>query len=157
MKISNYFAYFKIFVILSTLWLILLKEYNAFFLIFGFVSILFILILSYKSGIVNTNTQLLKINAIQYIAILIRDVLKSTFNIVKVIYFDNLEINPIIKNVNVSQLNKQEKVLFANLVTMTPGTFVISVEGDNFLIHALRPEYLNISSSRILEILHKTR
>jgi multisubunit Na+/H+ antiporter MnhE subunit len=157
MRVNRYFSYFKIFIILNIIWFFLLKEYNIFFISCGIISATFVLLLCYKTGIINTNTQLLKISALQYIFILISDVLKSTFNIVKIIYFEDQKINPVVRKVNVSQLNKHEKVLFANLVTMTPGTFVISVEGDDFLIHALKSEYLNFHSSKILNVLHKTR
>jgi multisubunit Na+/H+ antiporter MnhE subunit len=59
---------------------------------------------------------------------------------------------------NVSKLNDQEKVLFANLITMTPGTFVIAIEGDNFLIHALNRKDLEFkNNSEITKLLRKMR
>ena len=66
--------------------------------------------------------------------------------------------NPGTTIVNVSRLSNQEKVLFSNLITMTPGTFVIAVEGNNFLIHALNRNNLNFRNNyEITKLLKKMR
>lgn len=77
---------------------------------------------------------------------------------VKIIYAEKLKINPGTITMNVSKLTNQEKILFSNLITMTPGTFVIAVEGDNFLIHALNKDDLQFKDNReIKTLLQKMR
>ena len=77
---------------------------------------------------------------------------------VKIIFSKKIDINPGTMTINTSKLDNQEKVLFANLITMTPGTFVIAVEGDNFLIHALNRDDLDFKDNQeIINLLNKIR
>ena len=46
------------------------------------------------------------------------------------------------------------------MITMTPGTFVIAVEGNNFLIHALNKDDLNFdknNNKKMTELIKKIR
>ena len=52
--------------------------------------------------------------------------------------------------------NEFLRVLYANSITLTPGTITISLTKDEIVVHALRHEYLDgIDSSRLLKILQK--
>ncbi len=62
---------------------------------------------------------------------------------IKNIFDENSSFETQTKTINVGFLTKEEKILFANLITMTPGTFVISVSGDDFLIHSIDVEEMN--------------
>ena len=89
-----------------------------------------------------------------------KNIITSTIQIVKIIYSRKIVINPGTIIVNASRLNDQEKVLFANMITMTPGTFVIAVEGNNFLIHALNKDDLNFdknNNKKMTELIKKIR
>ena len=87
-----------------------------------------------------------------------RDVIISSIKMIKIVYSDKLNINPGTITMNVKRLTDQEKVLFANLITMTPGTFVIAINGDCFLIHALNKNDLEFkNNSEITALLKKMR
>ena len=98
----------------------------------------------------------MKFTFIQYVILLIKDIIVSTINITKIVYADKIKINPGTISINTNLINDQEKVMLANLITMTPGTFVIAVNGDEFLIHSLNSDEFT-SNKKLNKIFEKSR
>ncbi len=108
--------------------------------------------------IISPDSYVIKFAFFKYVYALLRDIVCSTIKMVKIIYSEKLSIDPGTVTINTSSLTNQEKVLFANLITMTPGTFVIAINGDDFLVHALDRKNLNFEDSKELtELLKKIR
>lgn len=92
---------------------------------------------------------------ISFMALLVVEVVKSNLNIIGVI-LKNKTPEPAIATFNVNLKNEFLRVLYANSITLTPGTITISLTKDEIVVHALRHEYLDgIDSSRLLKILQK--
>lgn len=92
---------------------------------------------------------------ISFMALLVVEVVKSNLNIIGVI-LKNKTPEPAIATFNVHLKNEFLRVLYANSITLTPGTITISLTKDEIVVHALRHEYLDgIDSSRLLKILQK--
>ena len=92
---------------------------------------------------------------ISFMALLVVEVVKSNLNIIGVI-LKNKTPEPAIATFNVKLKNEFLRVLYANSITLTPGTITISLTKDEIVVHALRHEYLDgIDSSRLLKILQK--
>lgn len=92
---------------------------------------------------------------ISFMALLVVEVVKSNLNIIGVI-LKNKTPEPAIATFNVHLENEFLRVLYANSITLTPGTITISLTKDEIVVHALRHEYLDgIDSSRLLKILQK--
>ena len=135
--------YMKIFALLAILWYIFSGSNDKFLLTCGAISVLTTFIICIFGKIISSDFYIIKFGFIKYIAILIKNI-----------------ITPGTTIVNASRLNDQEKVLFANMITMTPGTFVIAVEGNNFLIHALNKDDLNFdknNNKKMTELIKKIR
>ena len=156
--LSNLFSYLKIFALICLLWALFSGSKDPFLVKCGVVSIIATFVLCIVGSIISPNSYVVRLGFFKYVFILLRDVVVSTFQMVKIIYSEKLNIDPGTITMNVSKLNDQEKVLFANLITMTPGTFVIAIEGDNFLIHALNRKDLEFkNNSEITKLLRKMR
>jgi multicomponent Na+:H+ antiporter subunit E len=52
----------------------------------------------------------------------------------------NLDINPALVKVKTRCESDLAKTVFANSITLTPGTVTVEVEGDKLLVHALFEE-----------------
>ena len=156
--LSNLFSYLKIFALICLLWALFSGSKDPFLVKCGVVSIIATFVLCIVGSIISPNSYVVRLGFFKYVFILLRDVIVSTWQMVKIIYSEKLNIDPGTITMNVSKLNDQEKVLFANLITMTPGTFVIAIEGDNFLIHALNRKDLEFkNNSEITKLLRKMR
>jgi multicomponent Na+:H+ antiporter subunit E len=156
--LSNLFSYLKIFALICLLWALFSGSKDPFLVKCGVVSIIATFVLCIVGSIISPNSYVVRLGFFKYVFILLRDVIFSTLQMVKIIYSEKLNIDPGTITMNVSKLNDQEKVLFANLITMTPGTFVIAIEGDNFLIHALNRKDLEFkNNSEITKLLKKMR
>lgn len=156
--LSNMFSYLKIFALICLLWALFSGSKDPFLVKCGIVSIVATFVLCIVGSIISPNSYVVRLGFFKYVFILLRDVVVSTLQMVKIIYSEKLNIDPGTITMNVSKLNDQEKVLFANLITMTPGTFVIAIEGDNFLIHALNRKDLEFkNNNEITKLLKKMR
>lgn len=157
-QVSTLYAYGKIITVFSLLWIIFSGNDDPLMVGCGIFAICFTFFLCIKNNIISPNSYIIKLTFVKYVYILLRDVVISSIQMIKIIFAEKLNINPGTKTINVSQLTDQEKVLFANLITMTPGTFVIAIEGDNFLIHALNKQDLDFKNNiEIKNLLRKMR
>ena len=72
-----------------------------------------------------------------YIIWLLKEIVKSNIEVVRCIYQRHPQIEPSVFKIHATQESDIYKVLYANSITMTPGTITLEVEGDEFTIHAL--------------------
>ena len=149
------FSYSKIFFLFICLWFIFSGSKETFLVVCGFISIVITFCCCIFFRIISPESYVIKFSFFKYIFTLLKDIILSSINVVKIIFSDTLDINPGTISINTSNLTNQEKVLFANLITMTPGTFVIAVEGDNFLVHALNRSNLDFRDNKEMAVLLK--
>lgn len=151
-------AYIKIFLLLSILWLLFSGSKDYFMIACGIVSVILTFIICLIGKIISPNSFILKPYFFKYIYFLIKNIIISSIQVIKIIYSEKSFIDPEIMIVNISNLTNQDKVLFSNLITMTPGTFVISVEKNSFLIHAIDKSNLNFKkNNEITNLLKKMK
>ena len=150
------FAYSKIISLLTLLWFIFSGTFKPFLVGCGIISIIATFVICKIAKIFSLKSYLLKFTFIQYAILLIKDIVVSTINITKIVYADKIKINPGTISINTNLINDQEKVMLANLITMTPGTFVIAVNGDDFLIHSLNYNEFT-SNKKLNKIFEKSR
>lgn len=90
-----------------------------------------------------------------YMFLLVIEVIKSNLNVITLIW-SNKEPEPKIAHFKVDLKSKFLRVLFANSITLTPGTITIDLEDENYTVHALRYEYIDgIEESKLLKLLKK--
>jgi len=156
--LKNGFSYLKIILIFTIMWSVFSGSKDPLMIACGIVGVIATFILCILGKIISPTSYIIRLSFFRYVYILLRDVIISSIQMVKIIYAEKLKINPGTITMNVSKLTNQEKILFSNLITMTPGTFVIAVEGDNFLIHALNKDDLQFKDNReIKTLLQKMR
>lgn len=156
--LNSVISYSKIAMFLFILWFIFSGQREPFMLFCGVLSVIITFVLCIVGNIISVNVYIVKIGFLKYVYTLLKNIILSTLQMIKIIYSKNIKINPGTTMFNVARLTNQEKVLFSNLITMTPGTFVIAVDGSNFLIHALNRDDLNFDNNiEMSKLLRKLR
>ena len=72
-----------------------------------------------------------------YLLWLLREIVKSNIDVIKCVCKGPESISPTIIRVHTSQKTDLCRVLYANSITLTPGTVTLDVQGDIFEVHAL--------------------
>lgn len=128
--------------VLSALWLGLSGIYKPLLLGLGAVSVLISIILAARLETVDREGspygRILPIFA--YWGWLMVEIFKANWPVIKACLGANLNINPAFVRVKTQCESDLAKTIFANSITLTPGTVAIEVEGGQFLIHALFEE-----------------
>lgn len=91
-----------------------------------------------------------------YVAVLCVEIVKANIITMKMILSHRYEVEPVLVSFDVHFDSKSAKVLFANSITLTPGTITVDVIGDKYTVHALDVSYADgINNGKIVEILHR--
>lgn len=136
------------------LWLLLSGMFKPLQLTLGVISIAIVCYLSVKMKVLMHQGQPLHFRLlalIRYCAWLIVEILKSNIYVMKQIFHPSLPIDPVLKAVPARQKTELGRVVYANSITLTPGTVAINiaVNGD-ILVHALHRDSMEDLESGIM-------
>jgi multicomponent Na+:H+ antiporter subunit E len=79
----------------------------------------------------------LKRNIFGYFGWLIKEIVQANITVVKHIWLSGKSISPTLKKIKISQQTDMGKVIYANSITLTPGTVAIDLVDDEIIVHAL--------------------
>ena len=127
---------------LSLFWLLNSGHNTVLMLSLGVASIALVLYIAHRMDVVDHEAQPLHLTLQLpgYYAWLIKEIVLANLSVVKHIWLGNKTISPTQKIIKVSQKTDIGKVIYANSITLTPGTVTVKVEGDQFTVHALLRE-----------------
>ncbi|MBE9559447.1 MAG: Na+/H+ antiporter subunit E [Proteobacteria bacterium] len=127
---------------LAAFWLLNSGHYSALMLSLGAISIVTVLYIVHRMDVVDHESQPihLTLKFPVYYAWLIKEIVLANILVVKHIWLSNKSITPTIKTIKASQKTDIGKVIYANSITLTPGTVTVNMEGDQFMVHALLHE-----------------
>lgn len=94
----------------------------------------------------NDNTpfrMLFKIEFFSYLGWLIWQVILTNIDVARRIWDPSLPIKPACRKIKVSINDPLIKTIYANSITLTPGTVTTEVGDDYFMVHALNAESLD--------------
>ncbi|MFT6193467.1 MAG: multicomponent Na+:H+ antiporter subunit E [Cognaticolwellia sp.] len=130
---------FSLFITLLAFWLLNSGHYSVLILSLGFFSIVFVLFIAHKMNIVDQESQpvYLTRNIFGYYLWLIKEIIQANITVVKHIWLGENSISPALEKITISQQTDMGKVIYANSITLTPGTVAIDITGDEIIVHAL--------------------
>lgn len=106
----------------------------------------------------------LNYHCLLYFVWLIKEIFISSLAVMRIIWRRNLNINPVFEWIHSEQQNEVGLVIYANSITLTPGTVTINIANNMLLIHALEQQSIdnlkhnNLSmSKKVQKILGKTK
>ncbi len=132
---------FRIIITLTILWLLLSGMFKPMQLVLGVLSIGIVAYLSVKMKVLMHRGQPLYFRVfyvVQYCFWLIFQILLSNIDVIKRIISPSLPIKPILKAIPCKQKTELGRVIYANSITLTPGTVAINIaQNSDVLVHAL--------------------
>ena len=122
-------------------WLLLSGHYDAFIVALGVASCVFAVAIARRMDVCDHETHPihLTVRVIGYWAWLIKEIVKANIDVAKRVLSPRLAISPALIRVKSSQATDLGRVVYANSITLTPGTITVDIEGDEFIVHELDP------------------
>lgn len=74
---------------------------------------------------------------LQYAFILVREIVKANFAVIKMLTSSRYELEPAVVRFHADLKTTPARIALANSITLTPGTITVSLEGDEYIVHCL--------------------
>lgn len=134
--------YLIILVSLFLFWLLLSGHGELLILGFGILSALIVTLVLRKMDRIDREIIAFTpgLRVISYFGWLLWQVVLSNIDVARRIWNPALPIRPCWQRLDTSVSTPLEKTLYANSITLTPGTLTTDVREDHFMIHSLTPE-----------------
>ncbi len=136
-----------IFLILFTAWLILNNSVSIEYLISGAALALLLSIgLCRECAVFNDLNLTPKafIYTFMFMIVFLWELIKANFVMAKIVLSPSLPIHPGIVKADTKLKSKMARLILANSITLTPGTFTIDIIGDTLYIHCVNVDIENI-------------
>jgi multicomponent Na+:H+ antiporter subunit E len=149
-----------LFIFLLTIWIILTNTFQYEELLTGIlISLVLTLILNnnyQKLGLPPIGLKRL-VYFIIYILVLLKEIIKANFDVAYRVLHPKMPIKPGIVIIKTELKQDIAKILLANSITLTPGTFTLDIKDDELLIHWIyvRSEKKDESTKKIGEKFEK--
>jgi multicomponent Na+:H+ antiporter subunit E len=129
---------------LVSLWLLLSGVFTPLLLMLGALSVAVVCYLAIRMKVLEHRGQSIYFRPLpiaRYWCWLIVEILKSNWAVTKLILQPSLPIKPLLKAIPAKQKTEVGRVIYANSITLTPGTIAINIaENGDVLIHALHED-----------------
>jgi multicomponent Na+:H+ antiporter subunit E len=138
-----------LFVDLLVLWLLLSGIFTPLLLTLGFISCLATTAIIIRMHILNSESLPAQVSIMAlpgYLVWLLKEIAKANWAVTKIILSPRCVLQQKLFNVPNSQTTDVGKVIFANSITLTPGTITVETEHGYFVIHALTEEAADLDA-----------
>ncbi len=128
--------------VLYAFWLLLSGYFTAFLMAAGAGSAIAVVLIARRMEIADHEGHPihLGLSALTYWPWLVVEIVKSAWDVSKIILNPRLPISPTLIRVKTSQKTEVGVVVYANSITLTPGTISVDVSHGEILVHALTQE-----------------
>jgi len=127
---------------LFVFWVLLSGYFTPFLLTAGAVSAIAVVAFARRLEMVDPEGHPVDFSgsALRYWPWLGWEIVKSAWDVAKIIVHPRLPISPVLARVKITQVSAVGRVVYANSITLTPGTVTIVAGRSEFLVHALTRE-----------------
>ena len=141
-------------VILFGFWLALSGHYTPLLLSFGVGSCVLVVYLSIRMDVVDSEGVPLQVTGrfLAYLPWLMKEVFVANVAVARVILDPKLPISPRMVVFHGSQDSDLGRAIYANSITLTPGTITTGVHGHEFQIHALTAADLETDEEKQMDV-----
>jgi multicomponent Na+:H+ antiporter subunit E len=129
-------------------------HYTPLLLSFGVGSCVLVVYLAHRMDVVDHEGVPLRIAGrfFRYLPWLMKEILVANIQVAKVILSPALPISPKIVVFHGSQQTDLGRAIYANSITLTPGTITTGIEGQEFQIHALTAADLETDEEQEMDV-----
>lgn len=130
------------FVVLLATWFLWSGHTDFLLVSFGIISCAGVVALSMHLGILDDESLLFEygFRPLVYVPWLLWEITKSNFAVAKLILQPQPRLSPKMLYVRPSQRTAMAQVIYANSITLTPGTVALDIRQGRLLVHALTEE-----------------
>lgn len=134
----------SVFVLLVFIWVANSGFFTPLLLSLGLLSVVFVVWLAHRMDVVDEESQPIHmtIRLPGYFWWLLVKIVQANIDVVRHIWRPKLEITPGTASLTASQQSDMGKVIYANSITLTPGTVALNVIDDQIVVHSLTREGL---------------
>jgi len=127
-------------IVLFAFWLLLSGFFQPLLLSFGVVSVSLVAFVVKRMDKVDSEPRLFSINPkiFRYAIWLIGQIAQSSFHVTKLIWGGSRDVSPSLAKIPVESLPQNKQVLYANSITLTPGTLSVDLDDQDVTVHALQ-------------------
>jgi len=120
-------------------WLVLSGHYEPRLIGLGIGSVVLVVYMAIRMGVVDEEGVPLHLagRAVIYVVWLLKEIFVANVRVSKIILDPNLPIDPVIVRYPARQRTDLGRVLYANSITLTPGTITTHVEERELEVHSL--------------------
>lgn len=124
---------------LAILWLLLSGHYSAFILLLGLISVALVVLIARRLDVIDQEGHPVHLTGavLRYWPWLIKEIIVANIDVAKAILKGGDAIQPQVFTVKASQASELGHAIYANSITLTPGTLAIGLEGGEIVVHAL--------------------
>ena len=125
--------------VLLGLWLLLSGFFTILLLGLGVGSVAAVVWIAHRMDVIDHEGHPihLTVRAVFFWPWLLKEIIKANFDIARVIVSRKMPINPTVIQVKATQETELGQVVYANSITLTPGTVTIDIDKDIMSVHAL--------------------
>lgn len=126
-------------VVLFVFWLLLSGYFEPFLMAAGAASAIAVVWLAHRMNVIDREGHPIHLGwrALLYWPWLVKEMVKSAWDVSRIILHPRLPISPEIVRVKPTQKTAVGVVIYANSITLTPGTISVEVGMDEIVVHAL--------------------
>jgi multicomponent Na+:H+ antiporter subunit E len=124
---------------LMAFWLLMSGVYIPLIISLGVISVLLVLYIAHRMDLYDRETFPFHLKGwvFGYWGWLAKEIFKANIDVAKIVLAPTMPISPRVVRVKATQKTDLGLVIFANSITLTPGTVTIDIEGDEMIVHAL--------------------
>jgi len=127
-------------IVLFGTWLLWSGHFTSFLVSFGVVSCLLVVLMSRRMNIVDAEGVPIQLGLRPFYSFapwLLKEIVVANIDVSRRILNPRLPILPTVVRVRASQKGDLARVIYANSITLTPGTISIDLAGSQITVHAL--------------------
>ena len=134
-----------LFVHLAIVWLLWSGYLEVALLTYGAISCALVVAASKRANILDRESLPfhMMFRSFAYLSWLIVEIIKSNIQVAKIVLDPKLPMRPQLVRVPYSQKTDVGTVIFANSITLTPGTITLAVRDGEMVVHALADPFAN--------------
>lgn len=127
---------------LAVVWLLLSGHYTPLILTLGLVSVIAVVAIALRMDVVDHESVPIHMTGrfFGYWIWLAAEIVKANIDVAKRVWSPSLPISPTLFRLKTTQPGELGQVIYANSITLTPGTVSVSLEDGEILVHAIARE-----------------
>ncbi|HYW91524.1 MAG TPA: Na+/H+ antiporter subunit E [Gammaproteobacteria bacterium] len=124
---------------LGVLWMLLSGDTQPYLLALGGGSVFLVLLVSHRMDVIDREGHPVHLTpkAVAYWLWLLMEIVKANLEVTRHILRRDMAISPTVFRVRATQHSDLGRVIFANSITLTPGTVSLEVYPDEIEVHAI--------------------